>query len=222
MNPIPLTSDWERFQTMLAELPLRRARFVKEFVVHGIATKAAEDAGYALTSAHVTGCRLLKNDKVVKAIGMAVELRDRERGLDKQFVVDKLIEMVAICSRQVPVLDRKGNVVGYEMANASATNKALELLGKTLGIFTDVQEHRGRGGGAIEVTAVPMSADRMMQVARILSDIGALPVIDVPAEVPSVLPEPVSTPVEVEGPVREAPEKPEKWDWEAETARGVE
>ena len=49
-------------------LTLRRQKFVSEYVETGNATQAARLAGYAERSAHVTGSRLLRNDKVAAAI----------------------------------------------------------------------------------------------------------------------------------------------------------
>ena len=213
-------SDWARFGSLLAALPPRRARFVKEYVIDLNPTRAARDAGYAIGSAHVEGFRLLRAAPVAQAVELALELRNRERRLDKQFVVDKLLEMVDLCSREVPITDRKGNVIGYDIASPPSALKALELLGKTLGIFTDVQEHRGHRGGAIEVIATPMSDDRLMEVARILRDINALPVLEVGADghvAPKMLDSP---PEDEEGPLSEPLEEVEEpaqtWDWDQE------
>ena len=42
----------------------------------------------------------------------------------------------------VPVLDRDGNPMGSYNFNASGANRALELMGKHLGMFIDKIEHR--------------------------------------------------------------------------------
>jgi len=223
LDPTPnRVSDWARFGAMLAALPLKRAYFVKGYIVHGNATKAAGDAGYALATAYSEGSRLLKVVDVRDAIALAIELRDRERRLDKTFVVDKLMEMVDLCSREVPITNREGVIVGYDISNPAGANKALELLGKTLGIFTDVQEHRGPHGGAIEVIARPISDSKLMDVARILKDINALPALDAPVEAPNSPSESPTTPVIEKGAVREVPGEPEGWDWDVETAKDAE
>lgn len=47
----------------------RRTRFVKEFLIDQNATQAAIRAGYSEKSAKVTGCRLLTDANVLRAIG---------------------------------------------------------------------------------------------------------------------------------------------------------
>ena len=210
-------SDWARFGAMLADLPLKRARFVKNFIVHGNATKAAGDAGYSLSGARVEGTRLLAIAAVQEAITLATELRDRGNALDRTFVVDRLMELAARCSADVPILNKEGVVVGQGILNPTAALKALELLGKTLGIFREVQEHTGPGGKAIVIAPVPMDEDRMLEVARILQSINALPAPSVTVEAVPALKGYPDTPKEVDGPVYELSEAVEPtWDWDKE------
>lgn len=53
-----------------------------------------------------------------------------------------------------PVLDSRGKPTGEYRYDGSVANKALELLGKHLGLFKDKVEHSGPGGGPIEVTKI--------------------------------------------------------------------
>jgi len=47
---------------------LKQERFCCEYVVDGQATRAAKAAGYSPNSAHVSGCNLLKQDKIKRRI----------------------------------------------------------------------------------------------------------------------------------------------------------
>jgi phage terminase small subunit len=51
-----------------AKLTPKQAIFIAEYLVDGNATRAAIAAGFAVSSADVTGARLLKNSKVAKAL----------------------------------------------------------------------------------------------------------------------------------------------------------
>lgn len=53
---------------MANKLTKKQELFVAEYLIDLNATKAAERAGYAKGSAHVTGCELLKNTKVQEQI----------------------------------------------------------------------------------------------------------------------------------------------------------
>ena len=65
--------------------------------------------------------------------------------LTRQWVIDQLIENVAIAKAAIPVYDAEGKETGEYRANINASNKALELLGKEQGMFIDRSES-GRPG----------------------------------------------------------------------------
>ncbi len=109
----------------------RRQRFVDEFIVDLNATQAAIRAGYAENSAHVTGCRLLSNDKVSEAIAAGkAELAERA-GVTQEWVVEKLRENH----------DAYMQTTERGLTHApSAANKSLELLGKHVGMFQETRD----------------------------------------------------------------------------------
>jgi hypothetical protein len=72
----------------------------------------------------------------------AARIATEQTGIDKAWVVTRLKTVVERCLQAEPVLDREGTPTGeYTFAHAGA-NKALELLGKEIGMFVDRKEVR--------------------------------------------------------------------------------
>jgi hypothetical protein len=65
--------------------------------------------------------------------------------LSRQWVIDKLIQNVDRAMEAEPVLDPKGNPTGEFKYNGNVANRALELLGKEIGMFVDRKEVAGPG-----------------------------------------------------------------------------
>lgn len=63
-------------------------------------------------------------------------------GISKEWVLDQLVENVKTAKAAIPVLDADGNPAGEYRTNLQAANRALELIGKELGMFVDRKEIR--------------------------------------------------------------------------------
>lgn len=105
-------------------------------------------AGYSEHGAAQSANRLLKNAEIADRIAQlrkAVEEPARERAIEKAavskaWVLSELMENVSMAKQAVPVLNKKGEPTGEYQQNLSAANRALELLGKELGMFKDQLE----------------------------------------------------------------------------------
>jgi len=115
----------------------KRLKFVREYVKDFNATKAAERAGYSPRSAPTTGYRLLKNVEVQKAIQAECQRKEERAEINRQWVVNTLVENVQRGLQKKPVLDREGNETGEWVYSGAVVNKALELLGKDIGMWKD-------------------------------------------------------------------------------------
>jgi hypothetical protein len=62
--------------------------------------------------------------------------------IDKGWVIERLRENVERAMQAQPVLDRAGNPTGSYVYNGAAANRALELLGKELGMFIEKRENK--------------------------------------------------------------------------------
>lgn len=110
------------------------------------ATRAAVTAGYSERRAASTGSELMARPEVsarVMELRGAMTERQVERvAVDRAWVMEKLAKIVAMGMQAEPVLDDKGNAAGEYRQNLTAANKALELIGKELGMFVDRKEVR--------------------------------------------------------------------------------
>ena len=108
----------------------RQQHFVEEYLVDLNAADAARRAGYSPHTAKVQASRLLDNTRVLQAIQEAME--GRSRRLQKT-ADDVLMELWSVVERN-------------ERENDAVVLRALELIGKHLGMFTErhhvVQEIR--------------------------------------------------------------------------------
>lgn len=107
-------------------------------------------AGYSEAGAAQSANRLMKNADVllrIEQLRKSIEEPARERAIekaavDKAWVLCELMENVAMGKQAEPVLDNEGNPTGEYKQNLAAANKALELIGKELGMFVDRKEVR--------------------------------------------------------------------------------
>lgn len=148
----------------MTELTAKQQRFAEIYLSELNATKAAIGAGYATSSAHVEGARLLKNAKVRAFIDAAMEKRAAKAGVTADQVVEELRRIAFADVRKV--VSWKNGVVGLvdsdavDAATASAISSvsqgkdgeirikfhskesSLVNLGKHLGLFRDGESDR--------------------------------------------------------------------------------
>ena len=111
------------------ELTARQERFCQEYVLNRKnGTKAAVAAGYAEKSAGVAACRLLKQDKITSRVRALIQERWNHLIITKEQV---LLDTYAIAEKN-------------SAADPRTAVKALELVGKELGMFGDRVEHSGQ------------------------------------------------------------------------------
>lgn len=72
--------------------------------------------------------------------GQATADAIKATALTKQWVIETLMENVAKAMQAKSVLDNEGNPVGEYSYQGNVANRALELLGKELGMFIDRKE----------------------------------------------------------------------------------
>ena len=104
----------------------KQRRFVDEYLIDGNATRAATAAGYSSKTAEQYGHQLLKKPSVKAAIAEAELKRQKRTQINQDWVIQEL-ESVYRAGRE-------------DNANLAASNRALELLGKTMAMFTEVSK----------------------------------------------------------------------------------
>lgn len=100
-------------------------------------TKAVLAAGYSETGAAVTANRLLKNPKVVRFLNYLGSRRNKKVDLTPEYVISRLQTIVDRCMEGKEIHDKNGALTGRWRMDTTGANKALELLGKHLVLFSD-------------------------------------------------------------------------------------
>ena len=121
----------------------RQQRFCEEYVVDLNATQAAIRAGYSEKTAYSKGSALLKKVEVQARVAELKTDKSAETKLTAAYVISGLMDNYNRAMQAEPVLDREGNPTGEYRYEGNVANKALELLGKHLKLFTDKVEHEG-------------------------------------------------------------------------------
>lgn len=154
-------------------LSAKQALFVQELLKDENAAAAAERAGYSKRRAKQAGHELLKKPQVQAALAEARRARSARVQCDADWVLEKLRIVVERCLQEEEVRDRKGNPTGMFVFDSKGANRALELLGKHLGMWKESAEPlKVLVGGALEVK----SADEAWQ--KILRDPRAAVLLD--------------------------------------------
>ncbi|MFQ1014826.1 terminase small subunit [Avibacterium paragallinarum] len=124
----------------------KQKRFVEEYLIDLNATQAAIRAGYSKNRASELGYQLLQKTTVQQAIEAAQNKRAERVQITQDDVIRMLLENIEVASGKKAVIKTEirksedGELVGDDVAQfvyeSSSVNKALELLGKHLGMFS--------------------------------------------------------------------------------------
>ncbi len=124
--------------------PLKE-RFVEEFLKDLNAADAAKRAGYSKRTARQKGYKLRQEPEIQDAIIVAMQARSERTEVDQDWIVERLVENVKRAMQLEAVTDREGKPTGEHTYQGSVANKALELLGRHQGMFTDNVSLKGAG-----------------------------------------------------------------------------
>ena len=124
----------------------RQRRFVDEYLIDLNGTQAAIRAGYSQKTARQIGQKLLTKVDIQQAISAAQAARQERTELTADEVIRDLREVRDICMgrktvKVVEVAKFEGEATPHEVDSLvfdpAGANKALELLGKHIGMFGD-------------------------------------------------------------------------------------
>lgn len=143
------------------KLTEKQQRFVDEYLIDLNATQAAIRAGYSVKTADVQGSRLLANVKVQQAVSEAMAERSKRTGVNQDRIVLELAKIAFV--NMTDMVDSHGRIkddaseddlsciesIKYKQSDTdtgssverevkvSSKLKALELLGKHMGMWND-------------------------------------------------------------------------------------
>ena len=146
---------------MARKLTDKQRRFVDEYLIDLNATQAAIRAGYSVKTANEQGSQLLAKLSIQQAIAEKMAERSRRTGVNQDRVVLELAKIAFV--KLTDIIDEKGKIKdtateddlaclegykykysdtdsGYSVereVKLSSKMKALELLGKHLGMWND-------------------------------------------------------------------------------------
>lgn len=120
----------------------RHELFAQAVAKGASATAAYREAGYEASghAAESNASRLLRKAEVA---GRVAELQGRaaeKAVLTRQWVLERLVENANRAMQATAVKDADGGSTGEYRYEGSVANRALELLGKELGMFVDRRE----------------------------------------------------------------------------------
>lgn len=152
----------------MAKLTAKQKRFVEEYLIDLNATQAAIRAGYSPKTANEQGNRLLTNVSVRTRVDQAMAERSKRTGISQDRVIMELARLAFVnphnvinaddgsvrrdaseddlaCIQSVKVKTMDGEKGSSEEREVKLNDKikALELLGKHLGMFKDKVEIQG-------------------------------------------------------------------------------
>lgn len=145
----------------MAKLTDKQKRFVEEYLIDLNATQACIRAGYSAKYADREGYKLVENSRVSEAISKAMAERSRRTGISQDRIVNELAKIAFV--NMLDVVDEEGRIrstaseddlaciESIKHKESSSINgdsterevkiasklKALELLGKHLGMWND-------------------------------------------------------------------------------------
>jgi phage terminase small subunit len=124
------------------KLTPKQEMFVKEYLVDLNATQAAIRAGYSKKTADRIGPELLGKTCVARAIEEANQKRAEKLELSAEWVLENLKNVAVRCQQAEPVMvfdysTKEMVKTGEYQFDSKGANRALELIGKHLGIFED-------------------------------------------------------------------------------------
>lgn len=122
-------------------LTLKQQRFVDEYIISGNATQAAIKAGYSKKTAN----RIATENLSKPVIKTAIDKRNAEIQSEKTMDMQEVMELLASIARgetTEETVTNKGDVIETATRNSDKL-KALELIGKRFGAWTDKKEISG-------------------------------------------------------------------------------
>lgn len=123
----------------------KQERFCQEYVIDLNGTQAAIRAGYSEKTANEQAARMLANVSIKAKITELQSDIAKSLGISAEWIIERLKQVAERCMQAEPVMIRDGKEMiesGEYKFDSSGANKALELLGKHVGVFEKDNEQK--------------------------------------------------------------------------------
>ncbi|MEG1491621.1 MAG: terminase small subunit [Oscillospiraceae bacterium] len=142
----------KELEMLSRQLNDKQRRFVHELEMDGNQTEAAKRAGYSEKTAAQQGSSLLRNPKVLAYKRARDTLAYLALGMDENRVALNITEIFNRCMAGKPHLswdseEKAWKPDGIWLFDGKTALRALELMGKNLGMFADNVKISGNVGG---------------------------------------------------------------------------
>lgn len=117
--------------------------FIDEYLIDLNATQAAIRAGYSEKTARKIGQENLTKPDIQSVLQKRMKDRERRTELSQDWVLENLRTVVDRSLQAEEIKLKDGSGTGEFRFNAAGANKALELIGKHLGMWKDKVEVSG-------------------------------------------------------------------------------
>ena len=134
----------------------KQRRFVEEYLIDFNATQACIRAGYSAKTADRIGPELLGKTCVALAIREGMSKIGERTKVNQDYVKSILVRQYEINAKTYPKLDFEGNpIIGADgkpvmrQVDATAANKAADMLAKHVGFYEADNKNKLEGGLAV-------------------------------------------------------------------------
>lgn len=145
----------------------KQKRFVEEYLVDLNATQAASRAGYKDGN---IGRQLITKNNVAKAIAAGMKACTKRTEITQEWVLETLRENVERAMQHEPVIVN-GVKTGEYVYQGAVASRALELIGKHIGMFIERKEI-GKPGEFTAFSRDQLDADIRATAAVLGIDVG--------------------------------------------------
>lgn len=140
----------------------KQIAFCEHYITCFNATESAKRAGYSEDTAKEQGCRLLTNVHIRAYIQEKRKRLLEENKASVEYVINSLMEVADRCMQKQEVMEwdygeKRLKPTGEYRFDSIGANKALELLGKTLGMYYDKSKNE------TEITIEKSKAEQLIE-----------------------------------------------------------